>query len=462
MGKRAEAGGGRRSGVGAIAVGLAALLASPAAAFDAQLGWSPVSGSAGYKVYVRQSGQAYGSGVDVGLLQPGTDGVVRYVDYGVPNDIADYFAVTDYDSSGAESALSNEISLLVMDTPTATFTPTVAATQSPTSSGAATASRAPTATATRPPTTSTPAATKTPTRAPTATATAKHAPTGTSPPTPSRTPTRTSTPAGTAAASGPVAAYAFGEGSGTSTADASGNGHTGTLFGNPVWTAGRYGSALQFSGGATYDGVNLAPNNGFDGLVQGTLEAWVKFDTSAAAGIHDWFDGHDTAGCSYPFEFDFNNRGGTVYWEVWAGNTAQCTATFYAQVPIANPGLWHHLAYVVSGIGNTWYLDGIAQTPSYLAGSASTRFFFASIAASSNTRYDVGTSEMQSETFKGIIDELRIYARPLTQAEIQSDMNAPVGSVPTSTPTRTATPGTTRTATRTPTATATPRRGHHK
>ena len=48
--------------------------------------------------------------------------------------------------------------------------------------------------------------------------------------------------------SGLVAAYAFDEGSGTTVADASGNGHNGTIS-NATWAAtGKYGKALQFNG----------------------------------------------------------------------------------------------------------------------------------------------------------------------------------------------------------------------
>ena len=244
----------------------------------------------------------------------------------------------------------------------------VTPTPTPTATGTATADTAvPTATTTCTATsTANPAFTATPT----ATGTATSRP-------PRREPQQpTSSPAATVAAGGPVAAYGFSEGSGTSTADASGYGHTGTLFGNPVWVTGKYGNALQFSGGTTHDGVNLAPNNSFDGLSQGTLAAWVKFDTATRPGFHGFFDANDASGCSYPFQFDINNQGGTVYWEVWAGNTAQCTATFYAQVALANPGQWHHLAYVVSSTGNAWYVDGVPQTPTYLVGSASTKFFF--------------------------------------------------------------------------------------
>ena len=388
-----------------------------------------MGGAAGYKVYVRQNGQSFGAGTNVGTPVMGGDGALHYVVSDLPTGVANLFAVSAYNGSGAESALSNELSLMVTASPT------------PTPSGIGSAG--------------TPAATPTNTAVgvpPTATRTA----TRTAPP-PTAIPTPTGSPAATVGGNGPVAAYAFSEGSGTTTADVSGYGRNGTLFGAPVWTTGKYGAALQFSGGTTWDGVNLAPNNSLDGLSQGTLEAWVKFDTSAAASVYDWFSGRDDSGCSYPFEFEINNRGGTVYWEIWAGDTAQCSATFQARVALANPAQWHHLAYVVGTSGNTWYVDGVAQTPTYFIGSASTKFFFASIAPSPDTRYDVGACDIQSGTFKGTVDDLRIYPRPLTQAEVQADMSASVGgTVPASTATATNTAVSTATATRTATSTATP------
>ena len=48
---------------------------------------------------------------------------------------------------------------------------------------------------------------------------------------------------------GLVAAYTFAEGTGTTTADVSGNGNTGTLVGGTAWSAaGRFGKALSFDG----------------------------------------------------------------------------------------------------------------------------------------------------------------------------------------------------------------------
>ena len=77
-----------------------------------------------------------------------------------------------------------------------------------------------------------------------------------------------------APSTGLVAAYGFDEGAGTTTADRSGNGNTGTLS-NATWsTAGKFGNALFFNG--TSARVNVADSNSLDLTSAMTLEAWVR------------------------------------------------------------------------------------------------------------------------------------------------------------------------------------------
>lgn len=113
--------------------------AAPALGFDARVTWQSVQGAAGYRLYVRQLGQAYGSGVNVGSPAADAGGVIRYVTTGVPIGLINFFAVTAYDSLGRESSRSNEFSLLVGASVTASRTATASRTQ--TSSGAATPTR---------------------------------------------------------------------------------------------------------------------------------------------------------------------------------------------------------------------------------------------------------------------------------------------------------------------------------
>jgi hypothetical protein len=63
------------------------------------------------------------------------------------------------------------------------------------------------------------------------------------------------------------------EGATTTTADASGNGSTGQLSGGPVWTAGRLGQALQFTGTNWVDLGNSAVLRAVTSI---TVSAWIK------------------------------------------------------------------------------------------------------------------------------------------------------------------------------------------
>lgn len=438
-----------RTRLAALAV-VCAVLGGPAtggvaAAYDARLGWTQVGGAAGYKVYVRPEGQAAWNGQDVASPPPDVDGLLRATVTGLAYGVRNDFAVTAYDSAGSESAFSNQLSLQIAaptPSPTVTAAGTALPTATPSLRATITPTRTPTVTATLTPTrTATPSLTPTRTLTPTAS------------PTLTATPvlTNTAAPTSTAPPAGPVAAFAFSEGTGTTTADATGNGHDGSFYGNPVWTGGRFGTGVRFGDGSTtQDGIEVAPPNGFDSLAYGTISAWVKFEPGAT-GYRAYFFGHNSTECAYPFELQITNvDGGPVYWELWAGDTAGCVGTFYARVPLPNPTAWHHLAYVVGPAGNTWYLDGVLQTPTYFQSSAASTFFLASIAASPDTRYRIGTSNLQQETFPGIIDDLRIYARPLSQAEVQADMLAGVDGAPPP-PTLTATVPASATPTSTPT-----------
>jgi hypothetical protein len=177
-----------------------AVVARPAAAYDARIQWSPVAAASGYRLYVRQIGTSWSTGTDIGARQPDPDGVVRYVLSGLPLGVAQDFAVAAYDTGG-ESALSNVISVLVTATPsrTATATATVPRTATATSALAATrtSTRTPTASSTL---TAAATATRTATRSATSTPPASAPPTATrTPPSSSSTPTptRTATPSPT-------------------------------------------------------------------------------------------------------------------------------------------------------------------------------------------------------------------------------------------------------------------------
>ncbi len=77
-----------------------------------------------------------------------------------------------------------------------------------------------------------------------------------------------------AAPAGLVAAFSFDAGSGSTVADASGTGNSGTVSGAGWTTAGKHGGALSFDGAS--DAVTVPDAPSLDLRAELTLEAWVR------------------------------------------------------------------------------------------------------------------------------------------------------------------------------------------
>ena len=70
-----------------------------------------------------------------------------------------------------------------------------------------------------------------------------------------------------------LAHWGFDEGSGTTAFDSSGNGHDGTLIGDPQWVAGKIGGALEFNGADSIVDIPYSPEmTPTEGT---TMAAWV-------------------------------------------------------------------------------------------------------------------------------------------------------------------------------------------
>ena len=87
------------------------------------------------------------------------------------------------------------------------------------------------------------------------------------------------------------------------------------------------------------------------------------------------------------------------------------------------PGRWYEFALVVDPSGNTGYLDGVELTHRhYNFGNADCHYFLADIPANELSSIGYGkTADGKSPHFlyfKGAIDDLQIYDRPLSAVEI--------------------------------------------
>src|SRR5207245_2648617 len=213
-----------------------------------------------------------------------------------------------------------------------------------------------------------------------------------------------------------TAAYGFNEGSGTTTADASGNGNTGTLSG-PSWTtAGRYGNALSLDGTSAY--VETANSNSLNPGVAATFSAWVNVraaNSGISSVINKW---RKTIDDEYLFGLDSSNRL-TFAWQTTGGNVWGSPSfnivSGNAQVPL---NTWTYVTVVRNGPAISFYIN--AYLDAAFSAAADSNAFRSGI---STVRIGGQNRGAVSRFLNGVIDEVRMYNQALAPALIQSDMN---------------------------------------
>jgi hypothetical protein len=205
-----------------------------------------------------------------------------------------------------------------------------------------------------------------------------------------------------------VTALGFDEGHGTTTADASSYGFTGTLEGNVAWTTGRFGGALQFPGGSgawvtVPNHPALNPTNDF------TVSAWVYATSlpSDACVIYK----ETSSALTYAL-YATNVFGGPAVWVTKGGSFFNATGP-----TTISTNTWTHLAGTFDGSFLRVYVNGALASSSALA---------APIDMDNGPIRIGGNPGWPGEVFAGKIDEVRVYNRAQSAAEILSDMSTPI------------------------------------
>ena len=179
--------------------------------------------------------------------------------------------------------------------------------------------------------------------------------------------------------------------------DSSGTNH-GTLIGNVTNAAGRVGQAFSFDGNG--DAVRVGNPVNLQ-LQDFTIEAWVKRSSTTLASLNAGggiIFGYGFGG----YNFAFSDDGHPVFGKV---GVSQVTST--SQITDIT---FHHVAVTKTGTTVIFYVDGVA----YPATSFSSSFAFTSNVA-------IGArGDNSANSFLGLIDDLAIYNRALSAAEVQS------------------------------------------
>jgi hypothetical protein len=206
-----------------------------------------------------------------------------------------------------------------------------------------------------------------------------------------------------ASTNGLVGYWNFDEGSGTTAADSSGNGNTGTLTNGPTWTTGKVGSgALGFDGVDDYvsaSGISLP--SGF------TYSLWINPSQSSV------------------LKTIIRQGGVSTFLRTWSNNQIQfgvyCSGGVVGVVAgTVTSNIWSHVAVSWNGQCGTGgsvtiFING---TPTAFTG------FGSGNPPAAVTTLSIGNS------FSGLIDDVRVYNRVLSAQEVL-DIYNDGGSPPT-------------------------------
>jgi PKD repeat protein len=199
---------------------------------------------------------------------------------------------------------------------------------------------------------------------------------------------------------GLVAGWSFDEGTGTLARDSSSNANSGTLGGGVAWTAaGRYGGALTFDG--VDDWVTVPDSASLDLAGPMTMTAWVRPTT-----LGPWRQvllKESTSGLTYALYATNANANrpnahlsiGGVDREA-AGTSAIATNT------------WTHLAATYNGSAIRLYVNGTLVRTVNRTGAV----------ALSDGPLRIGGNSVWGEWFAGQLDDVRVYNRALSAAEV--------------------------------------------
>jgi fibronectin type 3 domain-containing protein len=218
-----------------------------------------------------------------------------------------------------------------------------------------------------------------------------------------------------------LAGYSFSEGTGTTTADASGNNLTGTLQ-NATWTMGKYGEGLSFNGTTSY--VDLARPAPLTTTGSMTWEAWVY--PSGTPGDDGQILAFSDGGTGWQFKTT-PDTGPRTFGVAVYGTAA--SAQRYGKTALAL-NTWYHVAGVYNAAAQTLdlYVNGVLDNAG-LSGTVPSTITL----PTSSVNVNIGRRS-GGFYFIGTIDDVRIYGRTLSAAEIQNDMNTPVGQSADTTP----------------------------
>jgi hypothetical protein len=201
----------------------------------------------------------------------------------------------------------------------------------------------------------------------------------------------------------------FAEGTGTKAGDSSGNGNVGTLA-NTSWSTNGCGKCIWLNG--TSSNMSVPDKPGIDLTTTMSVSMWVNSD------IHS---GSDPRLIAKRYSWDVKLNGSNRYPQLSANGK-------YALLNYSLPtGKWQHLVFTFSSGVLTAYVNG--QPVSFLANT----FTPGDLLPQQLYGLVVGADADNTTYFNGYLDDIRVYSRVLSAAEVSTMYSqTPHSSSPTS------------------------------
>lgn len=203
-----------------------------------------------------------------------------------------------------------------------------------------------------------------------------------------------------------VAHWKLDDGSGDTAANAIAGGYQGKLVGNPVWTGGIIGGALNFDGQGDY--IEIIDSNDFTITSQITVSAWIKTDkidkrwqAVVTKGDRSW----RLQGQRRGYALEFACTGLVIPGSMWG--------SLYGTID-ANDGQWHHVAGVYDGQKICLYIDARLDVSQPASGRI--RLDDKAVVIGDN-------SQKPGRCWNGLIDDVRIYSYGMTPEEVAAISN---------------------------------------
>lgn len=202
----------------------------------------------------------------------------------------------------------------------------------------------------------------------------------------------------------PMTKWNLNEGSGCAAGDLYG-GNNGLLGNNcptvsPSWLLGKIGNALSFNGSSNNITVNNSANLNFTTSM--SVSAWIKWNINPSTGLAYATIVNKNGDSQYRLQHNATNS------KFEFGIKTNTGSTYVTSLISPVVGTWYHLVGTWDGNQIKLYVDSVLQQTGTRSGAI----------PGSSVPLKIGSSSSDARWFNGIIDEVYLWDRALSQEEV--------------------------------------------